>query len=113
MNSLGSFGVASNTNTVEKARSSQGSALGQSFGSGGKGWNGSIWGSSAIGSGFGNSAVDSIRSRGKHGPTNPYHTRVLTSDHRREFQPCVQFGRLRGQVWIWLTCTLLRVRWLE
>jgi len=65
MNPLGPFGAATNTNTVEKARSSQGSSLGQGFGSGGKGWNGSIWGSSAIGSGFGNSAVDSTRSRGK------------------------------------------------
>ncbi|KAI9878036.1 MAG: mRNA binding protein puf3 [Pleopsidium flavum] len=63
VNRLGNFGTATSANIGEKARTSHGSSIGQSFGSGGQSWNGGIWGSSAIGSSFSNSTVDNPRSR--------------------------------------------------
>ncbi|KAI9813781.1 MAG: mRNA binding protein puf3 [Pycnora praestabilis] len=49
---LADFGATSGRNNGDESRSSHGSSLGQSFGAGGTGWNGGIWGSSALGTGF-------------------------------------------------------------
>ena len=51
-------------NSGENERPSH-SSLGQSFGNTTKGWGGSIWNSSSLGSGFGSAARESSRSRGK------------------------------------------------